>query len=91
MIFKYPKHLKNSPHFIGLSIVDLFILVGGLVLSLLIHLDSLKTLLLLFVLIGGFKLVSLKFTRRFFSLYFLKRKTLEWREKYKNLCKGKLI
>ncbi len=91
MIFKYPKHLKNLPHFIGLSIIDLFILVGGLALALIINLDSLKTLLLLFFLIGGFKLISLKFPRGHFSLYFLKRKTLEWKEKYKNLCKGKLI
>jgi len=91
VIFKYPKHLKNSPHFIGLSIIDLFILVSGLVLALIVNLDSIKTLFLLFVLIGGFKLISLKFSRGYFSFYFLKRKTLEWKEKYKNICKGKLI
>ena len=91
MIFKYPKYLKTSPHFVGLSVIDLFILVGGLTLSLLTNLNSLKTLLLLILLIGGFKLISLKFPRKFFSLYLLKRKTLKWRKSYSNICKGKLI
>ena len=72
MKFYYPKYLKSSPQFIGLSIIDLFILVGGLLISLIFNFGTLTTLGLIIALVGGFKLVSLKFPRGYFSLYILK-------------------
>jgi hypothetical protein len=89
--FHYPKHLKTSPHFVGLSLVDLVILVVGLLISLLLNLKTLTTLALLIVLIGGLKIISLKFPRRYFTLYYLKRKTLKWRDCYLKIIKGLLI
>lgn len=91
MKFYYPKYLKSSPQFIGLSIIDLFILVGGLLISLIFNFGTLTTLGLIIALVGGFKLVSLKFPRGYFSLYILKRRTLFWREDYLKLTNGLLI
>jgi hypothetical protein len=91
MKFYYPKYLKSSPQFIGLSIIDLFILVGGLLISLIFSFGTLATLSLIVTIVGGFKVLSLKFPRGYFSLYFLKRRTLFWREDYLKLVNGLLI
>lgn len=91
MNFYYPKYLKSSPQFVGLTLIDLLILVGGLLISLILNFEALTTLTLLVILIGGFKLLSLKFPKGYFSLYFLKKRTLFWREDYLKLNQGLLI
>lgn len=91
MKFYYPRFLKTNPSFIGLSIFDLFILVGALVVSVLFRFGSLGSLLMIIVSIGCFKVVSLKFPPNYFSLFFTKSETLKWQAKIKSLMNGVLI
>ncbi len=84
-IFHYPKYLRSSPHFVGLSLTDLLLLVGGLTVGLLINLSSIQTLVLLVTVIGCSKFIERRFTRNYFSFYFWKKDTLVWRDSYLNL------
>ena len=80
MNFHYPKFLRLGPSFIGLSIIDLFLLVIALLVSLVLNFSSLMALGLIVLAIGVSKLVSLKYPRGHFQFYFLKRSILDWRE-----------
>jgi hypothetical protein len=91
MKFYYPRFLKTNPSFIGLSIIDLFILVGARVVSVLFNLGSLGSLILIVCSIGCFKFVTLKFPPRYFSLFFTKVETLRWKTKIKCLMNGVLV
>lgn len=44
MKFYYPKFLKTGPNFVGLSIIDLVILVVTLMVALVMNLTSLQSL-----------------------------------------------
>lgn len=85
MKFYYPRFLKTNPSFIGLSIFDLFILVGALIVSVVFNFGSLGSLLMILVSIGCFKVVTLKFPPHYFGLFFTKSETLNWRAKIKSL------
>ncbi len=90
MKFYYPRFLKSNPSFIGLSIIDLFVLVGALILSVLFNLGSVGSLLMIIGAIGCFKFVTLKFPPHHLSLFFTKTDTLKWKEKIKVMLKGSL-
>jgi hypothetical protein len=89
--FYYPRFLKTNPSFIGLSIIDLFILVGALVVSVLFNFGSLGSLFTIVLSIGTFKLVTLKFPPHYFSLFFTKAETLKWKTKVKIMMNGVLV
>ena len=91
MKFYYPRFLKTNPSFIGLSIIDLFILVGALIVAVLLNLGSLGSLVMIAVSIGIFKFVTLKFPPYYFSLFFTKTKTLRWKIKLKGMMNGVLV
>jgi hypothetical protein len=91
MKFVYPRFLKSNPSFIGLSIIDLFVLVGALILSVLFNLGSLGSLLMIVAAISIFKVVTLKFPQHYFSLFFTKTETLKWKTKIKVMMNGVLI
>ncbi len=90
MKFYYPRFLKTNPSFIGLSIIDLFVLVGALILSVLFNLGSVGSLLMIVGAIGVFKFVILKFPPHYLGLFFTKTETLKWKEKIKVMMKGTL-
>ena len=85
MNFHYPKYLRSSPHFVGLSLTDLVLLVGTLIIALILNFTPFVTLVFLVLIIGGSKIIESRFTRKFFTFYFLKKDTLKWREGYFNL------
>ncbi len=92
MIFHYPKYLRTSPHFVGLSINDLMLLVGSLIMGLSFNLSPLGTLGLIIFVIGTSKIIESRFPRNFFTFYFLKKETLKWRDGYLTLMnRGTLI
>lgn len=91
MKFYYPKFLKIGPKFVGLSILDLFVLVFSLLLSLIFNLGSFQCLGLVGVLIGISKVISNRFPRGYFQYYFLKRRSLEWRDDLLKLTSGVFI
>lgn len=91
MKFYYPKFLKAGPNFVGLSIIDLVILVVSLFVALILNLNSLQSLGLIFVAIGISKLVTLKYPRGHFQLYHLKRSVLDWRNDLMKLSQGVFI
>jgi len=91
MKFYYPRFLKTNPSFIGLSLFDLFILVGALILSVVLNLGSLGSLIMIVMSIGCYKVMVLKFPPHYFSLFFSKAETLKWQTKVKNLMSGVLI
>lgn len=91
MKFYYPRFLKTNPSFVGLSIFDLFVLVGALIFSVIFNFGSLGSLILILVSIGIFKIVALKFPPRYFGLFFTKSETLRWKTKVKGLMSGVLI
>jgi hypothetical protein len=91
MKFYYPRFLKTNPSFIGLSIIDLFILVGALAVAVLFNLGSLGSLLLIVISIGIFKVVVLKFPPQYFSLFFTKVETLRWKIKLRDVMNGVLV
>lgn len=83
MKFYYPRFLKTNPSFIGLSIFDLFVMVGALVMSVIFNFGSLGSLLMIVGAIGCFKFVTLKFPPHYFGLFFTKAETLKWKAKVK--------
>jgi hypothetical protein len=91
MKFYYPRFLKTNPSFIGLSIIDLFILVGALAVAVLFNLGSFGSLLLIVISIGAFKVVALKFPPQYFSLFFTKVETLRWKVKLRDVMNGVLV
>lgn len=91
MKFYYPRFLKTNPSFVGLSIFDLFIMVGALILSVVLNFGSIGSLVMIAVSIGIFKLVTLKYSPHFFSLFFTKTDKLKWRAKVRSLMSGVLI
>ena len=91
MKFYYPRFLKTNPTFIGLSIFDLFILVGALILSVLFNFGSIGSLVIIILSIGTFKVVTLKFPPHYFSLFFTKVDTLRWSAKVRSLMNGVLV
>jgi hypothetical protein len=91
MKFFYPRFLKTNPSFIGLSIIDLFILVGALAVAVLFNLGSFGSLLLIVISIGIFKVVALKFPPQYFSLFFTKFETLRWKTKLREVMNGVLV
>jgi len=91
MKFHYPRFLKTNPSFVGLSIFDLFVLVGALILSVAFNFGSLGSLIMIIVLIGCFKVVSIKYPPHYFSLFFTKSETLRWKKKVRSLLNGVLI
>jgi len=91
MKFYYPKFLKSGPSFIGLSIVDLILLVASLFVSLILNLSSLQSLGVIFLAISVSKLVTLKYPRGHFQLYGLKRSVLDWKSDILKLTQGVFI
>ncbi|QDK42389.1 hypothetical protein DOM21_13230 [Bacteriovorax stolpii] len=91
MKFYYPKFLKTGPNFVGLSIIDLVILVVSLVVALVFNLTSMESLGLVFAVIGVCKLVALKFPRGHIQFYTLKRSILDWRNDLSKLTQGVFI
>jgi hypothetical protein len=91
MKFYYPRFLKTNPSFIGLSLLDLFIMVGALILSVLLKLGSLGSLVMIAIAVGCFKVVTLKFPPHYFSLFFTKNETLRWQTKVRGTLSGVLI
>lgn len=91
MKFYYPRFLKTNPSFIGLSIIDLFIMVGALVLSVIFNFGSLGSLLMIIISIGCFKVVTLKFPPHYFGLFFTKTETLRWKVKVRSMLNGVLV
>lgn len=91
MNFYYPKFLKVGPRFVGLSIVDLFVLVFALLMSLLFGLSSFESLALIAVLIGASKFISLRFPRGYFQFYFHKRRCLDWKDDLLKITNGVFI
>lgn len=91
MKFIYPRFLKTNPSFIGLSIIDLFILVGALIVSVLFKFGSFGSLLTIVFAVGTFKIVILKFPPHYFSLFFTKAETLKWKTKVKTMVNGVLV
>jgi hypothetical protein len=80
MKFYYPKFLKVGPKFVGLSIFDLFVLVFGLMISLILNLAPFECLGLIAVFIGVSKIISMRFPRGYFQLYFHHRSSISWRD-----------
>ncbi|MDO9182122.1 MAG: hypothetical protein Q7U04_06925 [Bacteriovorax sp.] len=91
MKFYYPRFLKTNPSFIGLSIFDLFIMVGALIVSVIFNFGSVGSLVMIAVSIGCFKIVTLKFPPHYFSLFFTKTETLKWKAKVRSLMNGVLV
>lgn len=91
MKFYYPKFLKTGPNFVGLSIIDLVVLVVTLMVALVMNLTSLQSLGLVAIVIGICKLISLKYPRGHFQNYHLKRSILEWRSDLTRLTQGVFI
>lgn len=91
MKFYYPRFLKTNPSFVGLTIFDLFVLVGALILSVIFNFGSLGSLIMIVVSIGCFKVVSLKYPPHYFGLFFTKSETLRWKAKVRSLMNGVLI
>ena len=63
MKFYYPKFLKKGPNFVGLSILDLMILIVALLVSVFMNLTSLQSLGAVLLAIAISKIVALKFPR----------------------------
>ena len=91
MKFYYPKFLKTGPVFVGLSIFDLSLMAGSLLLSTIFDLTSGQSLILILGSIVLSKIVSLKYPRGYFQHYFLKRSILEWRSDLMRLTQGVFI
>ncbi|MFA6236077.1 MAG: hypothetical protein WC635_02015 [Bacteriovorax sp.] len=91
MKFYYPRFLKTNPSFIGLSIIDLFIMVGALIIAVILNFGSLGSLIMVVMSIGCFKVVNLKFPPHYFSLFFTKTETLKWRTKVRAVMNGVLV
>jgi hypothetical protein len=91
MKFHYPKFLKSNPNFVGLSIIDLSLVMLGLIASLVFNLGSLLALGIIFASIGISKLISFKYPRGHFQFYFIKRKVLAWRDSLIKISQGILL
>lgn len=91
MKFYYPKFLKVGPNFVGLTIIDLILLVASLFFALVFNLTSIQCLILVFISIAFMKIISLKYPRGYFQLYHLKRSVLDWREDLIRLTQGVFI
>jgi len=91
MKFYYPKFLKVGPSFVGLSIIDLILLVASLFVALVLNLTSIQCLILVFISIASMKIISLKYPRGHFQLYFIKRSILDWQEDLIKLTQGVFI
>lgn len=91
MKFYYPKFLKKGPNFVGLSILDLVILIIALLVSVFINLTSLQSLMSVLLAITVSKLVALKFPRGHFQHYFFKRSILHWQKELNKLSQGIFI
>ncbi len=91
MKFYYPRFLKTNPSFIGLSILDLFIMVGALIMSVIFSFGSVGSLAMIVLSIGSFKFVTLKFPQHYFSLFFTKTETLKWKAKVRSVMNGVLL
>lgn len=91
MKFNYPRFLKSNPNFVGLSIIDLSLVMIGLIASLVFNLGSLIALGIIFVSIGISKLISFKYPRGHFQLYFTKRRLLNWRDDLIKTTQGILL
>jgi hypothetical protein len=90
MKFYYPKFLKKGPNFVGLSILDLMILIVALLVSVFMNLSSLQSLGAVLA-IAISKIVALKFPRGHFQHYFLKRSILHWQKELNKLSQGIFI
>lgn len=91
MKFYYPKFLKKGPNFVGLSILDLMILIVALLVSVVMNLTSLQSLGAVLLAIAISKIVALKFPRGHFQHYFLKRSILHWQKELNKLSQGIFI
>lgn len=91
MRFYYPKFLKSNPNFIGLSIIDLSLVIIGLIASLFFNLSSFVALGIIVLSIGISKIIGLKYPRGHFQFYFIKRKALNWRDELLKLTQGILL
>ena len=91
MKFYYPKFLKKGPNFVGLSILDLMILIAALLVSVFMNLTSLQSLGAVLLAIAISKIVALKFPRGHFQHYFLKRSILNWQKELNKLSQGIFI
>lgn len=91
MRFHYPKFLKSNPNFIGLSIIDLTLVMLSLTISLIFNLGSIVGLVLILISVGISKWFSYKYPRGYFQFYFFKKKALNWRDDLLKLTQGMLL
>ncbi len=91
MKFYYPKFLKSNPNFMGLSFIDLALIMSSLTLSLILNLGSIVALVMIAISIGISKWIGFKYPRGYFQFYFLKRKALNWRDDLLKLTQGILL
>ena len=91
MKFYYPKFLKSNPNFVGLSIIDLGLVMTGLIGSLVFNLGSIWALGIIFVSIGISKIIGFKYPRGHFQFFFIKRKVLHWRDDIIKMTQGILL
>lgn len=91
MKFHYPRFLKSNPNFVGLSVIDLSLIMIGLVVSLIFNLGSLVAMGIILLSIGIGKLINFKYPRGHFQFYFIKRKVLNWRDDLIKITQGILL
>jgi hypothetical protein len=91
MKFHYPRFLKSNPNFVGLSILDLSLVMIGLITSLIFNLGSLFALGIIFLSISISKIIHFKYPRGHFQFYFIKRKVLNWRDDLIKITQGILL
>lgn len=78
MQFHYPKFLKVSPLFMGLSLVDLGLVTFILFFVTIFGLEAHWALIMILVGLGIFKLITLKLPRLSFEMMSRRSKKLNW-------------
>lgn len=91
MKFYYPKYLRVNPSFAGLTVLDLTLLLTILFIASTFNLSAGKCLGLIALSIAISKIVTLKYPRGHFQLYYLKRSILDWRNDLLRLIQGVLV